>query len=941
MIEITAGREIIDRDALVRRLDAIVARSGRSEPPRGNLLELFKETLARGREEVRRRFDAGAAGAETVRANAFLVDQLVRLIYDFAFERAYPLANPTAGEKLAVVAVGGYGRGELAPHSDVDLLFLFSYKQTPHTEQVVEYILYMLWDLGLKVGHAARSIDDCIRLAKADHTVRTGILEARYVWGDRRLYAELERRFAAEVVDGTDIEFVEAKLTERDQRHRRMGDSRYVIEPHIKDGKGGLRDLHTLFWIAKYLYRVDDVRELVERGVLTRNEFAKFAKAQNFLWTLRCTLHYLAGRPEDRLTLDVQAEIGSRMGYTDHAGTSGVERFMKHYFLVAKDVGDLTRIFCAALEAEHKRKPRSSLLRFGWIRREIDGFALDGGRLTVTSEGALVRDPIMMIRLFHTAQENALDVHPRALRLITRNLKLIDAGIREDPEANRLFLEILTAPKDPETALRRMNEAGVLGRFLPDFGRVVAQMQYDMYHAYTVDEHSIFAIGILSRIEKGLMKDDHPLASEVVHKLLSRRALYLAVLLHDIAKGRGGDHSEIGARIADRLGPRLGLPAEETEQVSWLVRHHLILSDTALKRDVHDPKTVSDFVAAVQSPERLRLLLVLTAADMRATGPHVWNAWKAALLSELYLHAEEVMLGGLAVTDAARVEKAKAAVGVALADWGEDERAAHLARGPVSYWLSADTATHVRHAHLVREAEESKTPLAVDTRVDRSRAVTEVTVYTADRPGLFSRIAGAMAVSGASIVDARIFNLANGKALDSFWVQDAEGGVFDRPDRLARLEAAIEESLEGRLEPDVELAGRRVLSRRLQAFEVPPRVLIDNKASAEHTVIEVNGRDRPGLLYDMTRAVADLGLQVSSAKISTYGERVVDVFYVRDAFDLKIEHQDKVEQVRERLLAALAEPEGRTAARPRPGAGAGRGRRRTAGRSAGSVRAAQ
>jgi len=901
-------REIIDRRRLVGKLDELAQARDRSpEALRADVLALFKEALAEGREVVRRRFEAGASGVEAARAQSFLMDQVIRLIHDFAFEHVYPLANPTSGERLALVAVGGYGRGELAPYSDIDLLFLLSYKSTPHTERIVEYMLYMLWDLGLKVGHATRSVDDCIRLAKSDIVIRTNLLEARYLWGDNRLYGELRRRFLADVAAGTGIDFVEAKLAERDRRHRSVGDSRYVLEPNIKEGKGGLRDLHTLFWIGKYLHGVDEVRDLVGRGMLTAAEAAKFAKAERHLWTVRFHLHYLAGRAEDRLTFDLQPRIGERMGYVERRGALGVERFMKHYFLIAKDVGNLTRIFCAALEAEHRRRPR---FRLPSRARMLHGFRVDRGRLNVVGPDAFKQDPLNLLRLFHLAQEHELDIHPQALKLVTRSLKLVDAKLRRNKEANRLFLEMLVSRNDPETTLRRLNESGVFGRFIPDFGRVVAQMQHDMYHVYTVDEHTLFAIGLLHRIEVGTLAHDHPLSTEIIHKIQSRRALYLAVLLHDIAKGRGGDHSELGAKIALKLGKRLGFSEEETETVSWLVRYHLAMSNTAQKRDISDAKTISDFAELVQSPEWLRMLLVLTVVDMRATGPKVWNGWKAALLRELYYRAEEFMSGSVAGDRlAGRVAAAKEALAAELADWSAEDVEAFQERGDAGYWLTLDAETHARHARLAREADRSGQLQAIASRVDSFRAVTEVTVYAPDHPGLFSSIAGAMALSGASIVDARIFTFSDGMALDSFWVQDAEGGAFDNPDRLKKLAERIELALTGRLRPAPELAQRRTLSARAaKVFRVPPRAIVDNAASRVFTVVEVNGRDRPGLLYQVTRALTELGLQISSAKISTFGERAVDVFYVKDVFGMKVQNPGKVEKIRERLLAALAEP---------------------------------
>ncbi|HVA15548.1 MAG TPA: [protein-PII] uridylyltransferase [Stellaceae bacterium] len=915
MSEIPRQREIIDRRALAATLDAIAAQA--AEADRKVIADALKTALAAGRAEVRARFEAGASGTETVHALSFLVDQLIRALYDFILAHVYPIANPTAGERMALIAVGGYGRDELAPYSDIDLLFLTAYKRTPHTEQVVEYLLYTLWDLGLKVGQSTRSVEETIRHAESDLTIRTAVLEARYIWGDQELFAELKRRFDTELVKKSSAQFIEAKLAERDQRHQRLGDSRYLVEPNVKESKGGLRDLHTLFWIAKYVYRVDSIDKLVGLNVLSADEAQRFARAQNFLWTVRCHLHFLAERAEDRLTFDRQSEVGRRMGYTERAGARGVERFMKHYFLVAKDVGDLTRIFCALLESEHRHQPKFSLKRWGFGKRSVAGFTVDTGRLDVASDDQFRRDPVALVRLFHVAQREGLDIHPHALRLITQSLKLIDAELRNNAEANRLFVEILTATNvNPEIALRWMNEAGVFGRFVPDFGRVVAQMQYDMYHVYTVDEHSLFAIGILHDVESGALADELPLATAVFPTIDSRRALYLAVLLHDIAKGRGGDHSILGAQVAEKLGPRLGFSAEEIETVSWLIRWHLSMSNTAFKRDIDDPKTIQDFVERVQSPERLKLLLILTVADIRAVGPKVWNGWKAALLRELYHRAFELMSGGIdATAREERVRLAQEAAKRLLPDFSAAEIESFLAKGYPFYWLSFDAETQARHARLVREAERSEAPLTVDTRVDVGRAVTEVTLYTADHPGLFSRITAALALAGANIVDAKIHTMSNGMALDTFWVQDREGGAFDQPQKLAKLSVMFENVLMGRLRAHADLAAPEKVPSRTRIFTVPPRVLIDNKASGAHTVIEVNGRDRPGLLYEVTRALTQLNLQISSAKISTYGEKVVDVFYVKDLFGHKVEHEKRLADIRERLAMALGDPAERAAAK--------------------------
>ncbi|WP_350049257.1 [protein-PII] uridylyltransferase [Marivibrio sp.] len=901
-------RAVINRQQLTETLDRAAAQAESADARRQAWLTALKQALKDGRAEVERRFFRDQDGAAAVAGNCFLVDQLLRVLYDAATTHLYPAANPTEAEKLCLVAVGGYGRGELAPYSDIDLLFLHHYKPSARIEQLVEEMLYMLWDLGLTVGQSTRSIDECVRQAKADWTIATALLEARYIWGEKPFFAELKASFRRQVMDQNGPDFLEAKLAERDERHERLGDSRYVLEPNIKDGKGGLRDLHTLFWTAKFLYKVEDIEELAPLGVLTGGEVERFRKAQQFLWTLRCHLHYLARRPEERLTFDVQPELARRMLYTDHAGASGVERFMKHYFLIAKEVGDLTRIFLAAFEAQHKRK---SLFRLpaNLFRREVDGFPIESGRMSTRSKNHFADAPIDMLRLFLVSHEAGLPIHPDALAQVTRNLRRTPK-LREDPEANEIFLQILTHERDPEGVLRQMNECDLFGKFLPDFGRVVAQMQYDMYHVYTTDEHTIRAIGILNRIEAGRLQEDHPVATEVIQQVQSRRVLYVALLLHDIAKGRGGDHSELGAKVAKRVCPRLGLSEDETETVAWLVRYHLAMSMTAFKRDLDDPKTLFDFVDLVQSPERLRLLLCLTVCDIRAVGPNVWNNWKATLLRELYWRAEEVMTGAAykeGRRKRAAIARQKLAHALHEADWPQDAIDRHLERGPDGYFLSIDHDALVRQARIVRDAENREAELTLETRVDEARAVTEVTIYCVDHPGLFSRLTGALAVAGASIVDAKIATLNNGMALDLFLIQDADGGAFARSDRLAKLSVLVDRALSGSLKPAEELAGRAAqgVAKRSQVFSVAPRVIIDNKASTAHTVIEVNGRDRPGVLHQLASALTKLGLQIATAKISTYGEQVVDVFYVKDVFGMKVDHPGKLDAIRQALLAVL------------------------------------
>ncbi len=911
--KLISRRKIINRQILQFALEDIFKQDIKPNQRRILCIKIYKQTLDNAFLEVKQRFMANQNGALAVAGNCFIIDQLLRVIYHMASRYLYPAANPTTSERICFTAVGGYGRGVLAPHSDVDILFLHDYKQAPRIEQLVEETLYTMWDLGLKVGYSTRSIDDCIRLAKQDNTIATSILEARYICGEATLFDKLRKKFIKQIVDGKAKEFMQLKLAERDQRHQRMGDSRYVLEPNIKDGKGGLRDLHTLYWVAKFLYLVQDISQLVSMGKLTKKEANNFTKAQGFLWTLRCHLHYLTNRPEERLSFDVQPELAMLMGYKDHVGSLGVERFMKHYFLIAKEVGDLTRIFCAAFEANAQRR-KLLHIPFRIFRKNIDGFSIDDDRLNINSKKHFHDTPVDMLRIFLIAQESGLEIHPFAMQSVTRNLKYITKKLRIDFQANRIFRKILCSNDDPEINLRHMNECGLLGRFVPEFGRVVAQMQYDMYHVYTTDEHTIRAIGLLNRIENGLLKKDHPVASKIIGKVLSRRVLYFAVFLHDIAKGRGGDHSVLGAKIAEKLCPNFGMNDEQTETVAWLIKNHLIMSNTAFKRDLDDPRTIEKFVEQVKSPERLRLLLCLTVADIRAVGPNVWNGWKATLLRDLYNHTQDYMSGGLASEGQTEMqERAKVNLRQALNDngWAQDDIETHIARGRGSYFLSYDVDNMVRHAEFIHNAELEKQQLSIKLSQMEGSQASDLMIYTADHPGLFSRLSGAVALSGGTIMTAKIHTLSSGMALDRFIIQDAKGGAFIKKSKIKKLHDNIKKIMAGEIKPLEEFENKALtaassIRKYREIFKVKPRVLIDNNASNTYTVIEVNGRDRLGLLFLLTICLTRLGLTIAKAKISTFGEQVVDVFYVKNVFGLKIDHIDKMNEIDKSLLAILS-----------------------------------
>jgi len=887
-------RAVIDRRALADRLAAV---SGTAEAG-----DILRAALDAGRAEIARRLSAEPGGGRgAARATAFLHDQLIRLAHDLV---ARTIGAGLTGE-LAIVGLGGTGRGEMAPYSDLDLMFLTRAKPAAAAVQAAEAILHLLWDLKLKVGHSLRSAAQLIALAKSDNTVRTAVLEARLVWGEETLFDDAMRRFRKEVVAGTAAQYVAAKLAERDARHVRMGDSRYVVEPNIKEGKGGLRDLHALYWIGKYVHGVERPADLVAAGLLSAGEYRRFDRAERFLWSVRCHLHLISGRAEERLGFDFQRQIAAAMHYADRPGKSAVERFMQFYFLNAKTVGDLTGQFLAQLDEQMGKKGfRFALPTLRRRPARLNGFTLDRGRLSIPTDSFLAKQPARLLELFALAAREGLEVHPKAMRTATRDARLVDQ-VRDDHQANALFMAVLTNLAAPDTVLRWMNEAGVFGRFVPDFGRVVAQMQFDMYHHYTVDEHSIRAIGLLAAIERGELAEDHPLATALFRQVASRRTLYVAVLLHDIAKGRGGDHSELGAEIAGRLGPRFGLDAAETETVAWLVRHHLLMSATAFKRDLADPKTIEDFVARVQSPERLRLLLILTVVDIRAVGPGVWTEWKRVLLRTLFEAAEErLRLGhkqrGRTELVAARQAELAAAVG-----WRANIARAFARRLSDSYWLAEPLAWQVANARQVAAAEaQIGTPRpSIVAESDADSGATRISVFAPDREGLFFRIAAALAGAGASIIDARIHTTRDGMALDNLLVQDGQGRAYADRKRRARLIRAVEAALDQEALPRLPESPREA---RQSAFRVAPSVAIAERASTRTTVVEVNARDRPALLARLAGAIHACGQRIHSAHIATYGERAVDVFYLTRGDGRKLAADD-IACLRSALLDAARE----------------------------------
>jgi len=829
---------------------------------------VLRESFAIDRARVARRLEGGVDGAEAARLYAAAADAMLASLWRVATE----ILHPSPQDRLSLLAVGGYGRGVLAPFSDLDLLFLRDGQAiSPRATTVIEFIHYVLWDLGLKVGSASRSVGETLDLARSDMTVRTSLLEGRVLAGDADLGEGLLTRFRAEVAKADPRPFIAAKMEERDVRLQKTGAVRYRVEPNVKDGKGGLRDLNTLFWIARSLAPDSERGQAALEGLLSARELRSFREAIGFLWNVRIHLHLAAGRAEEKLTFDFQPEIARRMGWRGRGDELAVERFMRRYFQVAREVGALTRAVSAQLEARQQKKAQglarglSRLIPRRRVKLAFDGLAVEGGRLTVTGGGVFAHDPVRLLLLFVEADRLDLDLHPDAFAAVIRALPLVTPALRRDPRGAEAFLTVLAHGHRPYRVLSIMNETGLLGRFLPEWGRIVGQTQFNMYHAYTVDEHTLQAVGIINDIARGKLEADHPASTVIIHRIADIEVLMLAMLLHDVGKGGDRGQLEDGAIAARRACERLGVDPRRIELVVWLVRHHLLMSDYAQKRDVSDPSTVRAFAEAVGDPERLRMLMVLTVADIRAVGPGVWNGWKGQLMRALF-EATEALFRGDAVTR----------------------------ENPL-----------IDHPALVERARREGAAVEALPPETALESTARVAVAATDRPGLFADLAATLAKAGADVVGARLATAEDGTALDVFELQDGAGEAYGQrePRRLAILVKALERAAQkGARASAVETP--RVSARRA-VFEVRPVVRIDMEAGTSAVVVEVSGADRPGLLADLARTISEHGYSTRSAHVASFGERAVDGFYITDADGAKPSDAGRLAALRTGLLEVL------------------------------------
>jgi [protein-PII] uridylyltransferase len=883
---LSAGAKFLDHSPDWAYLSAVpeALRNGQYSP------FAFRQVLDGGTALLSERFAAGEAVEDLVRDRARLVD--------LALRAAWARHTGRHAGDLALVAVGGYGRGELHPSSDIDIMVLLPKSDSADWQSDIEKFLTFLWDIGLEVGHSVRSIDDCQRESLADIGVATTLFEARLIAGPESLFAGMRRALAPDRLWSSQ-DFFEAKVREQIERHHRYFDTAYNLEPNVKSSPGGLRDIQTIGWVAKRHFGTDTLDELVAHGFLTRDELRKLKAGQSFLWKVRFGLHMLTGRREDRLLFDYQIKLAKLFGYEDASFTLAVEQLMQKYYRTVMDVSLLNEMLLQLF--------REAILTQSEPPSPINArFQIRNDYLEVTHPEVFARNPSALLELFVLLQQHPelRGVRAETIRLIGSQLSLIDEEFRQNPRHHRLFMEILCAPVGVTHELRRMNLYGVLGRYIPSFGRIVGRMQYDLFHAYTVDAHTLFVVSNLRRLAIPKYNHEFPTLSQIMQSLPRQELAYLAALFHDIAKGRGGDHSELGAVDAEAFCLEQGLGRYEARLVAWLVRNHLILSITSQKKDISDPDIIHDFARRVGDQAHLDYLYVLTVADVRGTNPKLWNAWKARLFEEFYERTKRALRRGLETpVDQEELIRETQASAQARIPGIEPERITEVwAQWTEAYFLRYTPEEIAWQTTLLamRPAGDD-TPL-VAVRQLAERGGTVVLTYTRKLAHSFARTTAVLDQMGLNVVDARLITSANGFSLETYVVLEDNGAVIADPARIREIERGLKHALEE--PPDAPLTVTRRAPRQVRMFSTPTQVNFSLDTRNNRNILELVAADRPGLLSEVGKVFKTLGVFINGAKIMTVGERAEDVFYITDQDD-KLLQPEACERVQDALVRAL------------------------------------
>jgi len=835
-------------------------------------LALFREALKEGRNALHEHHLQNMRAADIVHVQSWLMDNLLIR----AWKQHLHLLSPKIN--IALVAVGGYGRGELHPYSDVDLMFLLEKEGDASLKIFVETLVRFLWDMGVEIGHSVRTLKDCVIEAKKDITVATNLMESRLLYGESSLIENMVLRTSPNKIWPSKKFFAE-KWQEQINRHHHFHDTAYNLEPNVKEGPGGLRDIQMIAWVTQRQFGTHSLHDLVDHGFLTEEEHRTLVRGRNFLWQIRNGLHYLANRREDRLVFDLQRGLASQLGFEDREGELAVEQLMKRYYRTVKELSLLNEIllqhFQEVILAKGKPKIRSLNRRF----------QARGEFLEIKNSKIFEHMPYAIMELFLVMAQNPdlKGVRAETIRQLRSNLDLVDREFRKDITCRSLFMELLRQPQGITHELRRMNAYGVLGAYLPAFGKIVGQMQYDLFHVYTVDEHTLFVLRNVRRFMVPEFADEFPLASQLVEEIIKPERLYIAAIFHDIAKGRGGDHSELGEEEVQKFCHLHDLSAYDTRLISWLVRNHLIMSWTSQHLDTTDPQVVEEFAKKVIDKEHLDCLYLLTVADMRGTSPKVWNAWKGSLLAQLYSSTLQLLRSGFSerIDTTRRVQQAEADALKLLRQHNLDIKdiEAHWARMGDTYFLRHTTDQLAWHTESILSNKNEKLPF-VTSRYSPELGATEFMVFCSDRGGLFVRITDVLARQNLSIVDARLHRTDDGHLLDTFLVLDDNGNPIVRKAAMKDLNERVHAAL---IDDNYKVySGQIRVPRQLKNFPVSTTVQFSTSLSGEYNMLEIITQDRPGLLKEIAQVLDTGQINIESARIATYGARAEDLFFITD-----------------------------------------------------------
>ncbi len=844
--------------------------------------------------------DRALSGSMLAQRRSEIVDKLIR---QAIVQQGYKdLKN------VAILALGGYGRKELCPYSDIDLMFLYKRRNKAYAKEVTEKLLYLLWDLNLDIGHSVRTIEECMELCvdeDEDTTILTSVLDGRFIFGDKDLYQDFDKKLFHELLPSYSSKFIQKKIEENEERINRFGRSIYLIEPNVKEGEGGLRDINYALWIAQAKYKVKSFEELLPKGVLLDNELKTFEKGLNFLLLIRSELHYQAQRREDRMGFEFQERIAKFLGFRD-ADLPAVERFMKIYYLRAHDIREQSRILiekCIAEQGIKSRGPKTVYLEHDFI--------IQRGRLSVPNADVFSEDPANLMRAFELADKHGVRMSTYLVDLIREYVShiTIDEKFRTNPEVNASFLRILRKGKNVADTLFEMNRIRLLGYYIPEFGKIFCMSQHDAYHVYTVDVHSIFMVREIENLLNYTYEEEFPLLTKTAESVMKKHVLYLACLFHDMGKGEGRNHAQKGAAMIPGISKRMGLSKQDSEQLEFLVKHHLIMTHFSQRRDIHDYSLIVRFARSVKTLETLSLLYLLTFADVRSVGPDVWTNWKGMLLKELYIRTARVLEEGGEFKKEEPEDRLKRVSEEVIRILGRKVTKKNvrsiLTKMPDSYFLGFSPRKIASHVEFINK---SKGVIGFDLSFFPNQEFDELTIWGMDEQGIFSRLCGVIRASGFNILGARITTRKDGRILDVFYVNRLGKSSGGEEELCRKLDENLKGVLSGKLDLE-KLVAKRKKSRSKYSKKIPQyptRIEVDNESSDNATIIDVYTYDRAGLLYDITKTISDLKLSVEYAKVSTKVDQVVDAFYVVDGRGKKITKPEKIEAIKEAIYEAIS-----------------------------------